>query len=173
MAIIETAAKLLRNDIKDLTANKIKYPSPAMLESTESNVEFLPETLKVFLETLFQAKKSEIKIASIGQAMTQAVRPRVLLAPLQIELGVQLHHHFASKFLMHLLFNLGFCSSYSEVSRFESSAVVARGEYLPVIGPENIVQFSADNVDHNLNTLDGHDSFIGNGHHCMLLQLHL
>jgi len=45
-------------------------------------------------------KGVQTKIASIGQAMMQAARPRVLLAPLQIGLGVQLHHHFSSHFLL-------------------------------------------------------------------------
>ncbi len=40
------------------------------------------------------------KIASIGQAVMQATRPRVILTPLQLGLGVQLHHHFGSRFLI-------------------------------------------------------------------------
>lgn len=67
MAIIETAAKLLRNDIKDLAANKIEYPSPSMLESTESNVEFLPETLKVFLETFFKLRNLRLKLHQLAK----------------------------------------------------------------------------------------------------------
>ena len=45
-------------------------------------------------------KELEIKIASIGQAIMQEDRPRVLFAPLQVALGVQLHQH-------------GFCCSYN------------------------------------------------------------
>ena len=41
-----------------------------------------------------------MKIASIGQAIMQAARPQVLLAPLQFGLGVQMHHHFGSCFLI-------------------------------------------------------------------------
>ena len=41
-----------------------------------------------------------MKIASIGQAIMQAARPQVLLAPLQFGLGVQMHHHFRSCFLI-------------------------------------------------------------------------
>ena len=41
-----------------------------------------------------------MKIASIGQAIMQAARPRVLLVPLQFGLGVQMHHHFGSRFLI-------------------------------------------------------------------------
>ena len=54
-----------------------------------------------------------MKIAAIGQAIMQAARPRVLLAPLQFGLGVQMHHHFASRFLIDSLHKHGFCCSYS------------------------------------------------------------
>jgi len=86
------------------------------------------------------------------------VRPRVIIAPLQLGLGVQLHHHFASKFIIDTLFNLGFCSSYNEVTRFERSAA---GTRIDGIGESTVVQFAADNVDHNIRTLDGHDTFHG------------
>ena len=49
-----------------------------------------------------------MKIASIGQAIMQAAQPRVLLAPLQIGLGVQMHHYFGSRILIDSLHNHGF-----------------------------------------------------------------
>ena len=52
------------------------------------------------LEVLIVGKGAKLKIASIGQAIMQAARPRVLLAPLQFGLGVQMHHHFGSHFLI-------------------------------------------------------------------------
>ena len=42
------------------------------------------------------AGKDHVKVASIGQAIVQTPRPRVIPAPLQVGLAVQLHHHFAS-----------------------------------------------------------------------------
>lgn len=33
-----------------------------------------------------------------------------VVAPLQIGLGIQMHHHFGSRFLIDRLYNLGFCS---------------------------------------------------------------
>ena len=41
-----------------------------------------------------------MKIASISQAILQAARARVLLAPLQFGLGVQMHYYFGSRFLI-------------------------------------------------------------------------
>ena len=73
----------------------------------------------------------DLKRASIGQAIMQAARPRVLLAPLQIGLDVQLHHHFTSRLLIDSLHRLGFCYSYQEVQTFEKNAAVTQGTGIP------------------------------------------
>ena len=63
------------------------YPSGDDLELQEAGIKYLPDTLKVLLEGLFSEKKAGVNVASIGQAITQATRPRVLMAPLQFGLG--------------------------------------------------------------------------------------
>ena len=92
----------------------------------------------------------------------QAARPRVLLAPLQFGPGVELYHHFASRFLIDFLYYHGFCCSYSEVKRFERNAAQAHGTDISNLTSE-FVQYAADNVDHNLCTLDGNGTFHGMG----------
>ena len=101
------------------------------------------------------------KFASIGQAIIQATRPRVLIAPLQVGLAIQMHHHFGSKFLIDSLNSHGFCSLYSEVKKFEVSAADAQDKEVPGFTPGQFVQFIADNVDHNVRTLDGANTFHG------------
>jgi len=79
--------------------------------SAEKGVDFLQETLKSFLRKLCVGKStdSEVRLKdSIGQAIMQAVRPRILIAPLQLGLGVQLHHHVGSRHLIETLYNLAF-----------------------------------------------------------------
>ncbi|CAG2250738.1 unnamed protein product [Mytilus edulis] len=161
--LIEVAAKLILNDIKSIPTNKEVYPDPSILSSISANQEFLPSSLRTFLTTLLNSMTSDIKICSIGQAVMQATRPRVIMAPLQVGLGIQLHHHFASKYLIDVLHTLGFCSSYGEILNFESSAAVSQDTYLPNDVDEHTIIFSADNVDHNLHTLDGNDTFHGMG----------
>jgi hypothetical protein len=56
--------------------------------------------------------------------------------------------------------NLGFSSSYHEVLKFESSAAVSMRSYLPTEVADSNIQFSADNVDHNLRTIDRYDTFL-------------
>ena len=89
------------------------------------------------------------KNGSIGQAIIQAARPRVIIAPLRLGLGVQMHHHFASRILIDSLYAHGFCCSYSEVQRYERSATITPHT------PNQFVQYIADNVDHNVRTIDG------------------
>ena len=93
----------------------------------------------------------------------QATRPRVLQAPLLLGLGVQMHFHFASRFLIDTLDGLGYSCSYSEVQSYERSAAVACGTDIPGYIPGQFIQYVADNVDHNIRTLDGKDTFHGMG----------
>ena len=89
----------------------------------------------------------------------QAVKPRSQIASLQLGLGVQLHHHFASTFLINTFHILGFCSPYSEIERFESSAAVSKGTSMPDYTPTQFLQYIADNVDHDIRTIDGKGTF--------------
>ena len=103
-----------------------------------------------------------MKLASIGQAIMQAARPRVWLAPLQFRLGVQMHHHFGSHFLIDALHCHGFCCAYNEVQQFEGNAALSYNTNIPNC-TSACVQYAADNVDHNSRTLDGHNTFHGMG----------
>ncbi len=161
MRIVETAAKLIRDDIKAVATSHSVYPACDELGSDEA-IKFLPETLRVFLEKVIARKGVRTKVSSIGQAIMQAARPRVLLAPLQVGLGVQLHHHFASRFLIDSLHSHGFCCSYKEVKHFEQNAAQSHGTDIPSFTSQ-FVQYVADNVDHNIRTLDGNDTFHGMG----------
>lgn len=160
--ILEAAAKFILDDIKQVETGHETYPSSEDFEFEEASLNFLPDTLKIFLGKILKAKDVELKIASIGQAIMQAARPRVLIAPLQIALGVQLQHHFASRFLIDSLHAHGYCSSYKEVTRFNQNAAVYQGTDIPNHKGE-FVQYAADNVDHNIRTLDGHNTFHGMG----------
>lgn len=55
---------------------------------------------------------------------------------------------------------LGFCSSYSEVLRFERNAAIMNKTNL-ALNENSFVQHIADNADHDTCTLDGHGTFHG------------
>ncbi|MES9884095.1 MAG: hypothetical protein ABW185_24890, partial [Sedimenticola sp.] len=163
LRIIQTAAKLMKNDMKSQVQQSDVYPSDREMSSIDEARSFLPHSLRSFLQCLFTSAGSTMKVASLGQAIVQATRPRVILSPLQLGLGVQLHHHFASKFLIDTLHQHGFSCSYKEVKKFERSAAVNSGTDIPDTTSDSFIQYSADNVDHNIRTLDGHNTFHGMG----------
>lgn len=160
MNIIKTTAKLLKNDLKSIPTSSDSYPTITI--DAESHVRYFPASLSTFLSLLTSEKNSALKVASIGQAIVQAVRPRVVISPLQMRLAVQLHPYFASRFLIDTLHHHGFCSSYQEVQMFNENAAPSQGTEIPSFNGE-FVQCAADNVDHNTRTLDGHNTFHGMG----------
>lgn len=163
LSMIGTAAKLIKADIMSLKDSKAVYPSSVNIHS-EKNIIFVPDSLQTLLRASFSQNDSSVKVASVGKAIIQASRPRTLIAPLQIALSVFMHHHFGSIFLLDTLNTLGFASSYTEVQRFELNAAAAAHDRTNTgFGNGTFVQYIADNVDHNLRTLDGHGTFHGMG----------
>lgn len=120
----------------------------------------------MLLNGLFVGKQSRRKVAGIGHAIVQAVRPRAVIVPLQLGLGVQVHHLYRSQFLVNTLHEMGFSSSYKEVMRFEKNAADSVVPDLLVNDIDLIdmaLHFAGDNVDHNILTINGKGTFHGMG----------
>ena len=159
-SIMESAARIIRSDILSMESDLSAYPPAA--DIYENSVSFLPSSLRLFLEKLL-AGEDESRMAGIGQAIVQGARPRSIIAPLQLGLAIQVHHHFRSRFLVDTLYKLTFCSSYSEVTRFESNAACTRSDNMIGSIDGGVCVFAGDNVDHNVATLNGEGSFHGMG----------
>lgn len=144
-----------------------QYPSSEDLK-LDSALSFIPTSLRTALQTLFVGKDTRRKVAAVGHAIIQALRPRTVIAPLQVELAVQIHHLYRSKFIVVTLHEMGFCCSYTQVIRFEKNATdcvepdVLGGD---VDLLEMSVVFAADNVERNVITIDGKGPW--NGCHCL------
>ena len=161
--LIETAAILIRSDVKSVVQLKGTYPTNLSMSGIFEATNYIPESLCLLLNTILVGEEKRLEVCSLGQTIMQAARPRVLIAPLQLGLGVQMHSHFASRFLIDTLNAHGFCSSYSEVQKYERSAAVNQGLDIPEFLPGQFVQCVADNVDHDTRTLDGSGTFHGMG----------
>lgn len=161
--IVETAARLIKSEVMNIDSSSETYPASAEMSSVDTALEFVPDLLQMFLRTLISGKDVRLKLASLGHALVQAARPRRVMAPLQLGLGVQMHHHFASKFLIDSLNAHGFCSSYNTIQKYERSAAVTQGIDIPGWIPGRFIQYVADNVDHNTRTIDGSGTFHGMG----------
>ena len=118
-------------------------------------------SLRVFLETLI---KDELKCDEIEQAITQAARPKSVISPLLFGLGIVLDHVFGSRWLIEELSSLGLSISYDEVQIYKQS--ILQQQTLQSLSPPpfpTLCQYSADNVDSNIRTLDGTGTFHGMG----------
>ncbi len=76
MKRVQAAARLIKDDIKSITMTRDVYPSCDDIRSQEAGIEFLPDTLKELLKGLFPGQNTGVKVASIGQAIVQAARPK-------------------------------------------------------------------------------------------------
>ena len=152
--IIETAPRLIKSDIKSHVSTVTnQYPSCEDLK--------LDSVHRSFRLVCGQHWKH----CSLGktQDVIRAVRPRAVIAPLQIGPAVQIHHLYRSKVIVDTLHEMGFCCSYTEVIRFEEKNAAdcvqpdVLGDDIDLL--EMSVLFSADDVDHGdksdiLSTLD-------------------
>ena len=141
------------------------YPTTAELKLA-SALDFISASLQFLLQHLFVGKDTSRKVTGIGQAVVQAVHPRAVIAPLQLDVAVQMHHLYRSRFLIDSLSTMGFASSYPEVPRFEmnvacSLAPDVLGGDMDILGQS--LFFSGDNVDHKIIILDGKSTFYGMG----------
>ncbi len=159
--IIEPAEKLIKQEIKYVSKQKDTYPQIKDL-TIESALEYLPPCLNNLLTNLITQNRDR-KIARFDQAIIQSCQPISLLASLQIGLGIHMHHMYQSKMLVDVLSNLGFSCSYQEVQCFERSASVAHQTDILNMSAEQVLQYSADNVDHNIRSLGGKGTFHGMG----------
>ena len=155
--ILKKAALLIKTEIRDMTINKEYYPS-----SNDVKNNWIPEKLKMFLSFF---TKSELQQESIGQTIVKVSAPNQI-PPILFALSVEMDNLFGSRWLIDELFKLGFGVSYSEVIRFKQACVINESsvlELLPTSNSQGFTQFVADNVDHNIATLNGEGTFHGMG----------
>ncbi|GFN86310.1 hypothetical protein PoB_001281600 [Plakobranchus ocellatus] len=66
--IIHIAAKLILADVRDIRYSKDSYPTREVVGDLEENVNYLPASVVLFLQTLMNKKnETKLKTASIGQ----------------------------------------------------------------------------------------------------------
>ena len=128
--IVVTAAKLIRNVIKCVEVDNESYPTQNQLETTEEALKFVPSLLVSFLQVLMTGKDIDLKLTSIGQAIMQACRPRVMLAPLQLGLSTQMHHMFGSRFLVDSLNKHGMKCNKDNWNQFHQTVITSLMEAL-------------------------------------------
>ena len=149
--IVVTAAKLLRAVIRESSYQMDVYPSCEDVQNCERGKEWMADLLTHFLDNLIGPDEKEV---AVGHCIMQCVRPR-LIAPIPFAVGISVDHICASKHLLNILHRLGLSISYDEVRRFKQSVAVCDTADHPESYPACFMQYAADNVDHDVCTLDG------------------
>ena len=109
--IIKTAAKLIKNAIKNHTHETDFYPTVDDIKNTEN--EFVPLALQTFIKELV---KSPVKQNYLSQAIFAASRPRTVLL-LLFGPAVAADNQMPSKWLKNVLYKCGFAVSYDKVCK--------------------------------------------------------
>ena len=172
------AEHLIKNIVKPLLARITNLPLfllchlelPILCFHNQQNIldknqlqdskDLLPPSLRLLMESLVS---SEVKQSSIGQCILKAIRPNSFTPALLFGLGVEVDHMFGSKWLVNELAKLGFSISYDEVTKFKQSVVLDESNDPQVCINGEFTQWIADNVDHNIITIDGKGTFHGMG----------
>ena len=154
-SIIIAAVKII-NELRELRKDNKVYPTFEELQSSESQKEWVPESLQLLLQYLIP---SNMKQLNIGKCIAQASRPRLIICSVLFGLGVQVEKSFAPKWLVNHLYRLGYSISYDEVLRFKHSVIDSPESPIPSDG--SFCQWVAYNVDHNQITLTGRGTFHG------------
>ena len=160
--IVSTAAKIIRDEIREKIYDCKSYPGNEDIACNNQSSQWVPNHLQTFLKLIII---SEVKQNSIGHAIVQASRPRSVIAPIMFGIGIEMDHVFGSKWLINELSHLGFSISYDEVIKYKQSVIQSETpeNLLSEHIPGTFTQWVADNVDHNVATLDGQGSFHGMG----------
>ena len=103
--ILPAAARIIKNEIKQIDFSRESYPSTRNIESVVDNMEYLLHSFRLLLINFLCRK----------------------IAPLQ----VGLHRQLESRFLIDSLYSHGFCASYDEVLRYERCDAIHHGTNIP------------------------------------------
>ena len=108
--IVRTDAKIIASEL-----------SGEEISDLNLNKDWLPDHLKIFMETLV---KDPLHQVSLGQALAHSIQPRFTIPPIIFGLSVQLDHVFGSKWVLNEFDQLELSISYSEVTWFKHSVLV-------------------------------------------------
>lgn len=161
--ILHVASDVIHNIILKHPYKTDSYKSPDEFFSTVKD-DILQKLFNFLKRAMYgddetRIKPNVLKIESIAHSIISAARPRCFMSHLQLALALYIHRKTGSQLILDLFSKLGVCSSYRHMQLFEASAI----KYQPKIDTgRSFVQFVFDNTDHNVSTLDGHETF-----HCM------
>ena len=159
--VVIAAAKIIKAEIREKNYDLKSYPTKEDIVNLDRGRQWIPNHLQTFLKTIVL---SQLQQNSIGHSIVQSAR-RTVITPTLFGLGIEMDHVFGSRWLIDEMSRLGFSISYDEVNRYKQSVIQSESldNLLTEYFPGTFTQWVADNVDHNVATLDGQGSLHGMG----------
>ena len=161
--VVKAAAKIIKEEIREMNFSKDFYPSVDEISFSEEGEKWIPESLRMFMKFLVP---SRLKQLSLSQCIVQTTRPRTVIAPILFGVGIDINKSTGCKQLITHLAKLGFSVTPEEVSRYKQSAIegMDNDESKQEELSSGYKQWIADNVDHNVRTFDGQRNLSWYGH---------
>ena len=157
--VVRQAARLIAAQLRNMECSMTHYPDINDLSCMHASV--VPPLLHLKVGELVRDQKKQ---SAIEQTIVQAAKPRSCIMPLMFGLGVDIHRKHGSAELVKQLSRLGFCISLDEVYRYFQSVMQTPNSWNSEESRHaSFTQFIADNVDHNIRTVDGVGTFHGMG----------
>ena len=160
-SVIRAAAKIIKEEIREMNFTTDHYPT---VHDLKENEKWVPDSLLMLMEFLVPTK---LKQLSLSQCIVQAARPRTVIAPIPFGVALNIERSTGCRQLLTHFSRLGFSVSFDEVQRFKQSAIVNLEKDDDQGDSNEFKQWVADNVDHNIATLTGRDTFHGMGIVCV------
>lgn len=181
--ILHNAVGILRNDIDKIPATT-EYPSYNGVDFNASEA-FVPESLKKMLQWLFDKSaynsadpdyESPVdvmrKSVTLAECLIYCTRrgKNQVIPPFHVGFMAQMQHDYGSRTLVETLNSYGMCGNYDELRMFQTAIAedqITRAEDGVYVPPEiipkrdggSLIQEGDDNVDINVETVDGKNTY--------------
>ena len=163
LRLLKSANDFITGDIHVMKTDKFSNIDPAGISSMEKHIKSVLESLQIVLRTLLSKNACVGKTTAVGQTIIQTARPGTVIAPLLLGLDLMLHHHYCSWFTIDSLNSMAFAVHTLRFRDLRQIPLSPRIQIFRVAfsGGWVILQYMADNIDHNKSTLDEKNAFHG------------
>ena len=149
----QDCCKIIASELRFPMYSTDAYTTDEETSDLNVNKDWISEHLRMFMDTLV---KDPLHQVSLGEALAHTMQPRYIISPILFGLSFELDKVFCSRWVNELD-QLGLSMSYSEVTWFKHSVLVNDDskKFLKGVATDTFSLWSADNVDHNICSLNG------------------